>query len=43
MVGGTGTHAAGLAEPGHETAVETTVLGSGTPAVGGGRVGAGRG
>ena len=30
MVGGTGTHTAGQAEPGHGTAVETEVLGSST-------------
>ena len=43
MVGGTGTHVAGQAEPGHRAVVETAVLGSGTRAVGGGRASAGRG
>ena len=43
MVGGTGTHAAGQAEPRHVTAVETAVLGSGKRTAGGGRAGAGCG
>ena len=39
----TGTHAARQAEPGHGTAVETAVLGSGTHTAGLGRVGPGCG